>query len=336
MRFFSNDAKETNDGEPDRDDETAAVPQQRVGSAWSDAPTDSSETPATADTATAVDTSDDGHDAHDPGDPGSGPDDQVDLPLDERSTFDDPQVNESTVTSPDASVNEPTDAETTGTDADPAIRDEGDFDAPQAVEPATDQPLDAGTDAADTDTADTDTTEGDATEVDTTDTGTDVDTPVAATPVESDSDSTTYASAASADDSATDHDDALTEDPTPADTADSTAAVAAVPVAVAAADAVPARAAKPGSVPEKGLDSLFAYSDAQAFRDRWRDVQLRFVDSPKDATAEAAGLVDEAVDILTAGLKAQKDTLLSDSDDTEKLRLELRGYRDILNKVLGL
>jgi hypothetical protein len=376
MRFFSNDAKETNDGEPDRDDEAAAVPQQRVGSPWSDAPADSSETSATADTATAVDTSDDGPDAHDLGGPGSGPDDQVDLPLDERSTFDDPQVNESTVTSPDASVNEPTDAETTGTDADPAIRDEGDFDAPQAVEPATDQPLDAGTDAADTDTADTDTTEGDATEVDTTDTdttdtdtadtdtagtdtadtdtadtdttegdatevdttdtGTDVDTPVAATPVESDSDSTTYASAASADDSATDHDDALTEDPTPADTADSTAAVAAVPVAVAAADAVPARAAKPGSVPEKGLDSLFAYSDAQAFRDRWRDVQLRFVDSPKDATAEAAGLVDEAVDILTAGLKAQKDTLLSDSDDTEKLRLELRGYRDILNKVLGL
>jgi hypothetical protein len=39
---------------------------------------------------------------------------------------------------------------------------------------------------------------------------------------------------------------------------------------------------------------------------------------------------------VTANLKAQKDTLLSDSDDTEKLRLELRGYREILNKVLSL
>jgi hypothetical protein len=361
MRFFSNDAKETNDGEPDRDEETAAVPQQRVGSPWSDAPTDSSETSDTTDGSTASDASDDGHDAHDLGGPKAEHDDQVDLPLDGQSTFDEP-VNESTVTSPDAPVDEPTDAETTGTDADPAIRDEGDFDSPQAVDPVTDRPLDAdkpadepvdadkpldtGTDAIDTDrdSPESDTAESDA--VDTTDTGTDVDIPVAATPVDSESDSTTYASAASADDAATGHDDTLTEDPTPADTVDSTAVVAAVPVAVAAAESTPAESApaeptpvgdaKPGSVAEKGVESLFDDSDAQAFRDRWRDVQLRFVDSPKDATAEAAGLVDEAVDKLTAGLKAQKDTLLSDSDDTEKLRLELRGYREILNKVLAL
>jgi hypothetical protein len=60
------------------------------------------------------------------------------------------------------------------------------------------------------------------------------------------------------------------------------------------------------------------------------------VDSPKDAATEAAGLVDEAVDQLTASLKSQKDGLHSDSDDTEKLRIELRGYRDILNRVLSL
>jgi hypothetical protein len=346
MRFFSNDAKETNDGEPDRDEEASAVPQQRVGSPWSDAPTDSSETSGDTGTATASDASDDGHDAHDLGGPKAGADDQVDLPLDGQSTFDEP-VNESTVTSPDAPVNEPTDAETTGTDADPAIRDEGDFNSPQAVDPITDEPLDAdkpvdaGTDAIDTQPTDRDTTDVDTTDTtDTTDTGTDVDTPVAATPVDSDSDSTTYASAASADDTAAEHDDTLTEDPTPADTADSTAVVAAVPVAVAAestpAESTPQGDAKPGSVAEKGVESLFDDSDAQAFRDRWRDVQLRFVDSPKDATAEAAALVDEAVDKLTARLKAQKDTLLSDSDDTEKLRLELRGYREILNKVLAL
>ena len=323
MRFFSNDAKETNDGEPDSADEAAATPQQRVGSPWSDAPTDSAETPSTADIAPAAAASDDGPDAHDLDGPSSGPDDQLDLSLDAQGTFDDPEVDESTVTSPEASVNEPTDAETTGTDADPAIRDEGDFEAPQAVDPATDQPTGTGTDT-------------DATDPDTADPGTEVDPPVAATPVESDSGSTTYASAASADDSTTDHDDPPTEDPAPADPADSPAVVAAVPVAVAAADSIPTRAAKPGGVPEKGIDSLFVYSDAQAFRDRWRDVQLRFVDSPKDATAEAAALVDEAVDMLTAGLKAQKDTLLSDSDDTEKLRLELRGYREILNKVLAL
>jgi hypothetical protein len=82
---------------------------------------------------------------------------------------------------------------------------------------------------------------------------------------------------------------------------------------------------------------LFAQDDAQELHERWRDVQLRFVDSPKDATDEAAHLVDEAVEKLTAALRSQKDALAGDhGEDTEKLRIELRGYRDILNRILGL
>ena len=66
-------------------------------------------------------------------------------------------------------------------------------------------------------------------------------------------------------------------------------------------------------------------------------MQLRFVDSPKEATSEAAQLVDEAVDKLTASLKSQKNALTGDhGEDTEKLRVELRGYRDILNRILSL
>ncbi len=61
------------------------------------------------------------------------------------------------------------------------------------------------------------------------------------------------------------------------------------------------------------------------------------MDSPKEATTEAAGLLDEAVDKLAASLRDQKAQLHQvDSDDTEQLRVELRGYRDILNRVLGL
>ena len=74
-----------------------------------------------------------------------------------------------------------------------------------------------------------------------------------------------------------------------------------------------------------------------SFRERWREVQLRFVDSPKEATAEAAGLVDEVVDRLAASLREQKGRLAGDgTDDTEKLRVELRGYRDMLNRILDL
>ncbi|MEV8509371.1 hypothetical protein AB0368_31695 [Actinoplanes sp. NPDC051475] len=101
------------------------------------------------------------------------------------------------------------------------------------------------------------------------------------------------------------------------------------PAPVAAA---PAAAAPAASQP----DTLFAAADAQTLQDRWRDVQLRFVDSPKEATTEAAALVEEAVEKLTAGLRSRKEGLGADSDDTETLRVQLRGYRDILNRILGL
>jgi len=122
------------------------------------------------------------------------------------------------------------------------------------------------------------------------------------------------------------------------DSAESVAAVAAVPVGAAAAGAATAASdSKPGSVAAPDLGTLFAADDAQSLHERWRDVQLRFVDSPKEATSEAARLVDEAVDKLTASLKSQKEALSGDNgEDTEKLRVELRGYRDILNRILAL
>jgi len=95
--------------------------------------------------------------------------------------------------------------------------------------------------------------------------------------------------------------------------------------------------AKPGEVPEPEITRIFGADDARAFQDRWRDVQLRFVDSPKEATAEAAALVDDAVEKLTASLRGQKDSFGGEStEDTEKLRVELRGYREIFNRIIGL
>jgi hypothetical protein len=137
----------------------------------------------------------------------------------------------------------------------------------------------------------------------------------------------------SPDDSSSDHDSV--------DSADAAPVVAAVPVAAAAgaseSSAAPATDSKPGSVTAPDVGTLFAADDAQSFHDRWRDVQLRFVDSPQEATSEAARLVDEAVDKLTASLKSQKEALSGDNGaDTEKLRVELRGYRDILNRILDL
>ncbi|MFG3557713.1 hypothetical protein ACGGAQ_25365 [Micromonospora sp. NPDC047557] len=78
---------------------------------------------------------------------------------------------------------------------------------------------------------------------------------------------------------------------------------------------------------------------AQGFRDRWRDVQLRFVDDPHAAAGEAQALVEEAIQALASALAAQKNTLGGWQDagsaDTEQLRMAVRNYRDFLDRVLG-
>ncbi|MCZ7435759.1 hypothetical protein O7598_05075 [Micromonospora sp. WMMC241] len=125
------------------------------------------------------------------------------------------------------------------------------------------------------------------------------------------------------------------------DTVDPESATAAAgAVAGGAAGAAVAGAARPtpGAVPGDAA-TLFAPDAAQGFRDRWRDVQLRFVDDPKAAVGEAESLVEEAIEALSTALREQRTKLgtwqESGSSDTEQLRVAVRGYRDFLDRVLG-
>nr|QLJ97645.1 hypothetical protein HZU44_23135 [Micromonospora carbonacea] len=98
-------------------------------------------------------------------------------------------------------------------------------------------------------------------------------------------------------------------------------------------------AARPttGAVPEDAA-TLFEPGIAQGFRDRWRDVQLRFVDDPRAAAGQAESLVEEAIEALATALAEQKNKLgdwQQTGDDTEQLRIAVRGYRDFLDRVLG-
>ncbi|MEU5906047.1 hypothetical protein [Micromonospora sp. NPDC047527] len=85
--------------------------------------------------------------------------------------------------------------------------------------------------------------------------------------------------------------------------------------------------------------TLLEADAAQGFRDRWRDVQLRFVDDPHSAAGEAQSLVEEAIQALSSALAAQKTKLGgwqdAGSTDTEQLRMAVRNYRDFLDRVLG-
>jgi hypothetical protein len=254
--------------------------------------------------------------------------DAVDVALEDRGTFEDPNVRDELAdtggpdaTPPDAAVEAgtatygpdrtvtTTDTDRTESDTDtdrvagePALRDEGGFDEPTAVDPATGQPLDTDTDqetAEDRDTlADRDT-------VADRDTLADRDTVADRDTTEERDTGTGFAAA---------------------DAAAGAAAGAAGATATDRATGTPAR----------DTDRSLFGSDAQGFHERWREVQLRFVDSPKDATTDAAALLDEAVEKLTTNLRTRKDSLTQDSDDTEQLRVQLRGYRDMINRILDL
>ncbi|MFE9691366.1 hypothetical protein [Micromonospora sp. NPDC005806] len=119
---------------------------------------------------------------------------------------------------------------------------------------------------------------------------------------------------------------------------DSSTAAAGAGVAGAGPALAGAARPTPGAVPADAA-TLFAPETAQGFRDRWRDVQLRFVDDPQVAVGEAQSLVEEAIEALSTALREQKSKLggwrESGSADTEQLRVAVRGYRDFLDRVLG-
>ncbi|MGW4945474.1 hypothetical protein ACWEOZ_28230 [Actinoplanes sp. NPDC004185] len=242
------------------------------------------------DTVPATWTAEDTRDGRDRTDP----DDVVDVPLDDTTSTGPGAVAARSDTLPDQDRDgNRDDSVTTFDDQVPvtstALKDDGGFDDPKAVDPATETPLD----------------------------------------------STASDGAPLKDDGG--FDDPKAVDPATGTPIDSTPpAEAAVPVAAAAAAATTTgTATASGSTAEKP-GSLFDQEDARTFQERWRDVQLRFVDSPKDAAGDAAKLVDEAVEKLSASLRSQREGLNNDTEDTEQLRVQLRGYRDMLNRILSL
>lgn len=133
-------------------------------------------------------------------------------------------------------------------------------------------------------------------------------------------------------------DDDVADEDAPRDSAEDSAAIADTDERVT--DAEPQAEMLPGDVPAEPVTALWGEDTAQSFRDRWRDVQLRFVDDPQGAARDAQSLVDDAVQSLTTALTGQRDQLgewtSTDGADTEHFRVAVRQYRDFLDRLLGL
>ena len=80
---------------------------------------------------------------------------------------------------------------------------------------------------------------------------------------------------------------------------------------------------------------------ADELRAGWQRIKAGFVDNPRGSVAEAAGVVEEATEMLVAALRARqqriRDTWDSDgrSRDTEALRVALLGYQSLFNRIAG-
>ena len=106
----------------------------------------------------------------------------------------------------------------------------------------------------------------------------------------------------------------------------------AAPAAQAAADAgTPDTATKAGH--------LLAADDAEAFRARWTDVQHGFVDAPRQAVAQADGLVAELMQHLAKTFADERGRLegqwdQGDDVSTEDLRTAFPRYRLFFERLL--
>lgn len=92
--------------------------------------------------------------------------------------------------------------------------------------------------------------------------------------------------------------------------------------------------------PSEEGQSLFQPGFADTFHERWREIQSGFVDDPHETVREADQLADEVVSTLTTALTDRKRGLderwQAEKENTEELRLAMRAYRDLLDRLIKL
>lgn len=89
------------------------------------------------------------------------------------------------------------------------------------------------------------------------------------------------------------------------------------------------------------LAALFPPEIAAEFRERWNQVQIGFVDDPRQAVQQADELVAQVMKRLAGSFAEQRSRLEASlgrdgQADTEDMRMALRGYRSFFQRLLSL
>ncbi len=98
--------------------------------------------------------------------------------------------------------------------------------------------------------------------------------------------------------------------------------------------------ARPTSADDFDVERLIGTAEAERFSAEWREVKATFVDDPSDALQKASALSTQVLDELTASLGRLRQNLddhwhEDESSDTERLRIALRGYGSLIDRILS-
>ena len=96
----------------------------------------------------------------------------------------------------------------------------------------------------------------------------------------------------------------------------------------------------PGEAPAAAGFVLWEAEVVDGYRDRWQQIQLRFIDHPRNAAQQAQALTVDVCEGLSDALTRHRAELDrwqgAQLEDTEELRMTVRRYRDLLDRLLGL
>ncbi|MEV8507772.1 hypothetical protein AB0368_23530 [Actinoplanes sp. NPDC051475] len=105
------------------------------------------------------------------------------------------------------------------------------------------------------------------------------------------------------------------------------------------AGVAPGQPLRPGDLDESSI-SFWDEAAGDRLRGEWHEVKAQFVDDPVAALTRAHDLLTDAVHELTESMLAERDQLDplrgTEHPDTESMRMAMRGYREFLDRILGL
>lgn len=86
-------------------------------------------------------------------------------------------------------------------------------------------------------------------------------------------------------------------------------------------------------------EPLLSEGSANGYRQRWEQIQARFVDDPRSSVEQADSLVNDVVRELEASFGSEREALEAqwqrgEDVETENLRVVLRRYRSFFGRLL--